>query len=243
MLTGLVLAGMVMCPDTIFAATKVAAAAGTLASVPSAELPSRVLSEVRAAKVADREVVTVRVVKEAVTVNPAASPAIVGGVSKGFPGVAALAAGTAARQHPKLAADIAKAAATAAPEQAGNIAVAVCKAAPSNYRSIAVAVSKAAPKASRDILKALASAFPELNGGIEVALASYGGKAPSVPAVMESVKPEILLASEGPGTGLGSAPRGPTLAPPYIPTSVSGTNVTPATSGTVPRGGRDYAKP
>lgn len=238
-LTGLVLAG-------ILAMTGVAPAGqdtkNPFTGVAAAELPAQAVAAVKAAPAKERQGTVVRVVTEAVSVQPTASPAIVGAISKSFPELAAVAAATATRQHPKLAVDIAKAAAGAAPAKAGKIAVEVCRVVPSNYREVINAVAQVAPKASREILTELANAFPELRNGINTMLAGYANNPPSVAAVMDTVQPQVLLAGDA-GGGAPAIALGATLYPPYISTSTSGTNVAPSTSGTVPRGGRNYARP
>jgi hypothetical protein len=225
----------------------------TLSSVPAAELPVKCAELVRAAKSRDRGFTTVSVVKTAATLNPAAAPAIVAAVAKGYPDMASIAAGAAAEVQPGQAADIARAAAAAAPSKAAKIAVSVCRAVPISYRNIAVASAQGAPGSGQDILRSIASAFPELKPGIDAALLGYGANPPSVAAVLDSVKPSasgatILSANQSPGSpeapATYTAPaRGPSLAPPFVPISTTPTNVNPSTSGTVPRGGRTYAAP
>lgn len=210
----------------------------SLAGVPASELPAKAAQLVQAATVSDREAVTVAVVKAAVAQRPAAASAIVGAVAKDNPGVAATAAGTAATAQPKLARAIAKSAATAAPSKAGEIVVAVCKAAPKEYREVAVAVAQGAPGSEKEILRALAVAFPNLKPGIEEAINAYAANPASFATVVSSLKPVTVAASTSPDVA-----RGPTIAPPYVPPSGTPASVTPSTSGQVPTGGRDYAKP
>jgi hypothetical protein len=227
-----------------------------LTTMPAAEMPAKAAELVKSAKVRDRGVVTVNVVTAAAAINPACSPTVVGAISKSMPDMASIAAGTAAELQPKQAGDIARAAAAAAPSKAGQIVEAVCRAAPQDYKKIALAAAQAAPSAAKEILQALETAIPGLKTSIEPALAGYGGNAPSVPAVLDSIRPAVgssldgLAADSRAPVGVpvaGSAPmsqtRGPLLAPPFVPISGTSTNVNPATSGNVPRGGRNYASP
>jgi hypothetical protein len=230
----------------------------TLAAAPAAELPATAADLVTQAKSRDRQATTINVVKSAVTINPAASPAIVGAIARAVPDMAPTAAGTAAAQLPKQAAAIAKAAAAAAPSKAGKIVVAVCRAVPNEYRNIAVAVSEAVPGSGKDILNAVAAALPGLKPGIEQTLATSGGNVASVGTALDQaarISPAPsgaagyaavpAVTATGPGSGGVLAPmvRGPAVGPPYIPLTTTPTNVTPGTSGIVPPGGRNYAQP
>jgi hypothetical protein len=226
-------------------------------AVPAAEMAAKAADLVKSAKTRDRGVVTGNVLTAATAINPACVPTVVGAIAKSVPDMASIAAGTAAELQPKQAADIARAATAAAPLKAGKIVAAVCSAAPQEYKKIALAAAQAAPSAGREILQALETAIPGLKTSIEPALAGYGDKPPSVPAVLDSIRPAVGNSLEGfasdshPSPGgapvVGSAPvsqaRGPLLAPPFVPISGTSTNVNPATSGNVPRGGRNYAAP
>jgi len=218
----------------------------TLAAVPAAELPSKAVNLVLQAKPRAQQGVTVNVVKSAVGINPAGAPAIVGAIARAIPKMAAVAAGAAATEQPKQASAIAKAAAVAAPDQAGQIVLEVCRAVPDDYQAIAVAVSQAVPGAGEEILNAIASALPSLKHPIEKALTSYGGSAASVADTLSlaaRISPATATAPVTTAARGGSFARGPAVAPPYIPLSTTPFYVTPATSGEVPRGGRNYAAP
>ena len=229
----------------------------SLMAVPAAEMPAKAAELVKSARARDRGVVTVNVVTAAAAINPACSPTVVSAIAKSVPDMAAIAAGTAAELLPKQAGDIARAAASAAPSKAGKIVEAVCRATPQDYKKIALAAAQAAPSAGKEILQALETAIPGLKTSIEPALAGYGGNAPSVPAVLDSIRPATGssldgLAPDSPRAPVGvpvagsppmSQTRGPLLAPPFVPISGTSTNVNPATSGNVPRGGRNYASP
>ncbi len=163
--------------------------------------------------------------------------------------MAPTAAGTAAAQQPKLSSSIAKAAAAAAPSKAGLIVAAVCKAAPKEYRKVALAVAEAAPGSERDVLRALGTVFADLKPSIEQALNAYAANPSSFSTVLASLKPATTPATGSALAGLptptagGETPRGPVIAPPYVPPSGTPANITPGTSGEVPTGGRDYARP
>jgi hypothetical protein len=227
-----------------------------LAAVPAAELPAKAAELVLKARSRDRQATTISVVNSAVTMNPAAAPAIVGSIARSVPDMAAVAAGTAAAQQPKQAAAIAKAAAAAAPSKAGKIVTAVCRAVPNQYRNIAIAVAQVVPAAGKEIVNGVAAALPGLKPGIDSALAGYGGTVVSVADTLDragTVAPASLTSvtalpttTTQPGTPvLGTLPmaRGPAIGPPYHPLSGTPTNVTTGGAGPVPPGGRDYAAP
>ena len=242
-----IMAGLVGIVQSFSAeATGAAAWQQSLSKVAAPELPAKAADLVKATKASDRGAATEGIVKTAVAINPVAAPAIVAAIAKAAPDMAAIAAGAAAQMQPKQASEIARAAAVAAPAKAGKIVAAVCRTVPQSYRNIALAVAQAVPGAGKDILRALASVFPGMKPGIDTSLASYGYNPPSVATVLDSAKPAIVSStpnSSDPSPLGGGLPRGPSIAPPYIPLSGTATNVTPSTSGNVPRGGRNYASP
>src|ERR1035441_5451693 len=67
-----------------------------LTAVPAGELPAKAADLVVQAKARDRKATTINVVKAALSINPAAAPAIVGAIARAVPVMAAVAAGTAA---------------------------------------------------------------------------------------------------------------------------------------------------
>ena len=227
----------------------------TLSQVPAAELPAKAAELVKAAKTRDRGFLTADIVTISLSINPVATPAIVAAISHSVPDMASIAAGTAAELQPKLAPDIAKAASAAAPSRAGKIVVAVCRAAPQQYEEIAAAAAQVAPGSSQEILRAVASLYPELKPGIDHALAGYSGAPPSVTAVLDSTKssasPGTIPNPASPRSGPAGARvvagsfgvRGSPIAPPYVAPSSTATNINPANSVNVPRGGRNYAAP
>ncbi len=227
--------------------TKMAPIQKQLASVAASELPAQAAQLVKDAVPADREATTISVVKAAIGVRPAATTAVVGAIARAVPDMAATAAGAATAQQPRQAVSIAKAAAAAAPAKAGTIVAAVCKAAPKEFRSVALVVAAAAPGSEKEVLRALGTVFASLN--IEQAINTYSANPSLFTAVLNSLNPTPAantantLAALQPNTAGGTGARGPVIAPPYVPPSGTPNNITPATSGEVPAGGRDYAKP
>jgi hypothetical protein len=217
----------------------------TLSAAPAAELPAKAADLVLQAKPRARQNVTINVVKSAVGINPAAASAIVGAIARAVPEMAAVAAGTAATEQPKQASAIAKAATAAAPAKAGAIVLATCRAVPNAYREIAMAVAQAVPNASKEIVTAVGSAIPDLKAGIAKAMTSYGGSVPSVGDTLTqaaTISQSSQLA-DSPGLPRGPMVRGPSVGPPFMPLPPGTTNVTSATTGQVPAGGRNYAAP
>lgn len=230
-----------------------------LTTVPAPEMPAKAADLVKAANARDRGSVTVNVMTAATALNPAGVTTVVSAIAKAVPDMASVAAETAAAQQPKQAAEIARAAVAAAPSKTGKIVAAVCRAAPQDYRNIARAAAQAAPGMSKEILQALATTFPDLKIGIETALAGSSSTVPSVTAVLDSVRPVTAngrglapitdtsnpMPGASPFLGSGAAlqTRELAVAPPLVPLSGTSTNVNPANSGTVPRGGRNYAAP
>src|SRR2546425_213900 len=74
-----------------------------LSHAKAAELPLKATELAKAAKVTDRQNVTINVVRAATQLNPAAAPAVVAAIARALPEVAAVAAATAAAEQPKLA--------------------------------------------------------------------------------------------------------------------------------------------
>ena len=211
-----------------------------LARVPAAERPAKAAEIVKLATTRDRTAITIEVVRDALAPNPAAASAVVGAIAKAVPEMAPVAAGAAAQLQPGLVAEIAKTAVAAAPDQVEKIVTAVCRVVPKDYRSIALAAADVLPGSVKEILRGVVAAVPDLKPIIENALSIYQGNPPSVTVVLDTTGRQ---ANESSGAILGPVVRGPTLAPPYIPPSQTSTNVTPSTSGTVPRGGRNYSAP
>jgi hypothetical protein len=210
-----------------------------LRSVAAAELPGMAAKLVKQSKPRDAAKTAAEVTRKSVAINPAAASATVGAIAHSVPGIAAVAAGTAAGEQPKQAAAIAKAAAAAAPSKVAEIVAAVCRAVPNDYRAIAIAASQAVPGSSEEILKGVAAALPGLKTALEKALARSSANSPSVAATLETV----ALAKDGASAPGSPPPRGPTVGPPFVPLSGSVKSVTPDTSGEVPPGGRNYARP
>ncbi len=214
-----------------------------LQAVPAAELPAKAAQIVKEGK--GHKDTTVSVVKAAVEINPAAAPAVVGGIARAVPDAAADAAAVAAAEQPKLAAAIARAAAGGAPAKAGKIVTAVCKAVPNQFRAIAIAVAEVVPGASKEILDGVALAIPQLKSSIEAATTAVVNGSGSVALTLDQATISVAR-KDTPGTPVYLSPavvRGPAVGPPYIPLSGTPTNVTPGTGGEVPPGGRNYAAP
>lgn len=214
-----------------------------LGQVPMAEMPAKAAQLVKDTNSRDRAAVAVQAVRAGLELSPTAAPTLVAAIAKAAPETAPAVAATAAQEQPQSAALIARAAAAAAPSKAGKIVAAVCRAVPAEYKKVAIAVAQVVPGAGKEILNGVGSAIPELKPAISAALAQYGKNPPSVTAVLDS---PALASSSSPGTtGLGSSsnPRGPTVAPPYVPYSGTTSGLTPSDSGPVPRGDRDYASP
>lgn len=229
------------------------AIAQRLAAVPVAELPATAAELVRSARSSERAAVTCEVIREALARSPRAGCPIVAAVAKAVPKAAPVAAVTAALDQPRSAAELAQAAAAAAPSQAGNIVEAVCRAVKHDYRRIALAVASVVPNGGKEILGGVAAALPELEPGISAGLKQYGDN-PSVALMLDSVKPAPASGALASVPNNADLPRalptsptplghGPLVVPPYVPLSGTVTNVSPSTSGVVPRGGRDYAAP
>ncbi len=220
-----------------------------LAAVPAPELPAKAAEMVKSAPTRERATVTIEVMKAAILKNPQAAIAIVGAIAKAVPDQAALAAAVAAAEQPAQAAEFARAAAVAAPAKVGSIVAAVCRAAPQDYRRIALLVTEAVPGANNEVLHAIATVFPELKPGIERALAGNAYNPPSVALLLDSSRPArppgatAVVEGTGSTTVPGTLPRGPSIAPPYLPLPAGTTNVNPSSSGPVPRGDRNYAAP
>lgn len=219
----------------------------TLSSVRAPELPAKAADLILHAKPAVQQDTTINVVEAAVSINPAAAPAIVGAISAAVPEMAAVAAGAAAAEQPKQAAAIAKAAAAAAPSQAASIVTSVCQAAPKDYLNVATAVSQAAPGTDKEIVKAVATALPALKPSVDKVLAGYGGSVLSANFTLAQASQVASTATAGdqpaPMTVRPLYSRGPAVGPPFIPLTSTPTNVTSGTSGEVPEGGRNYAAP
>jgi hypothetical protein len=232
-----------------------------LANAPAAEVPGLAANLIKHAGTKERQQLTSELVRTVLIRNKVSAPMLVAAIGRSTPKMTPQAAGVAAEIQPRLAAEIARAAVASAPGQVGKIVAAVCRAAPSQYKLVALAASQAADsnQAAKEILNALGAVFPDLRSGIAVAVESLGSGAISVSSVLDIVKAPVLASaaaqsgaaatggSDGatvgtPGSG-GFPARGPTIAPPYVPYSSSGPNLTPSGSGVVPRGGRNYAAP
>ena len=205
----------------------------TLGAAPAPELPALAAKLIQDAPARDREATTIRVVKLAVGINPAAAPLIVGAIARAVPEMAAVAAGTASSAQPKQATAIAKAAAKSAPARAGKIVAAVCGAVPQEYAGVAVAVSQAAPTSGKDILIAVGAAVPSLKTYIDKELAGSGLAPVPVASTLETAQRNAGLVPSTMG-----APSGAPYVPPASTTSGAQPDVGGPSSG-----GRQYSSP
>jgi hypothetical protein len=206
-------------------------------AAPALELSARTSDLALHANAVDHLTTTINALKSAVRIPPATSPAIVGAVARSVPDMASAAAGTAAAEQLKQAGTIAKAAARRALAQAGKVAVAICRAVPNLYRGVAIVVSHVVPSANEQMLEGVASVLPVLQPSIDRTM--VGVKSMSVSETLMqvtiSVAPELAIGAP--------AARGPAVGPVYVPLTTTPVSVTPGTSGQVPPGGRNYAKP
>ena len=212
---------------------------GTLSAVSPAELPAKSAELVSQANSKNRLATTADVVKAAVGLNPAATPAIVGTIAKATPEMASVAAATAVALVPDQAIAIARAAAAAAPSQAGKIVEAVCRIVPSAYKAVANTVAGVVPGSGKAILAGLSAAIPALQEPIGKALASYSGNSPSVSDVLSQASP---AAATAPIATAAPIPA-PHSGPPYVPIKPAPINLQPNNGGEVVTGGRIYSSP
>jgi hypothetical protein len=227
--------GTALCGDHLQQITRILQKGGLV------EMPVRAAKLVSEANATDRNRVTVDVVTAALTLTPAAAPTIVSSICKSASDMAAIAAGTAAKICPKQAADITTAACVAAPGQVSNVVYTICRVVPVEYQKVALAAGQSVPGSTKLVMMAIAAAIPELKGTLQNILSAYQGELPPVAVVLNGINRSMLETGASP-----PAPplaRGPSLQPPYIPPSQTSSNVNPSTSGTVPRGGRNYAAP
>jgi hypothetical protein len=191
-----------------------------LSTVSSAELPGRAADLVSQASAKQAQETTIEVVNAAVSLNPAAGPAIVGTISKSVPDMAAIAASTAASMEPDQASAIAGAAAAAAPSEAAQIVEAVCRACPAAYQSVAIAVANAVPGKDKEILASVAAAIPSLKDLIDQQLAAGNPSVANLPSPTKTLPP-VQMSFQSP-IGF-AAPLDPTGSGPYAPNTHKGT--------------------
>ncbi len=219
-----------------------------LSRATAVELPAKAAELVSKADAKQRIQTTLDVVRAAVPLSPASAPSIVGSIAESSPEMAATAAATAVSLMPDLSAAIARAAAVAAPGKAGQIVEAMCRVVPEDYKEIAIAVADVVPGAGKEIYAAISTAIPALKDSLKQILAGYNGNIPSVPVVIESLKPIQVATALTPTLLPQSTFSSPSLAPPvvkppYVPLPVSINNINPGSGGQVPVGGRNYASP
>jgi hypothetical protein len=152
-----------------------------LASSTALELPAKAASLVAKASAADKQNVTVAVVKAAIGINPSAAVAIVSSVARENPATAPLAAVTATTLQHKRIDLITKAAAAAAPSEAARIVAALIKEFPQDYGVIAIAAAEGVPSAGREILAVVADYVPALQSSIQASTATFAANDGNVP--------------------------------------------------------------
>jgi len=208
-----------------------------LSHVPSAELPLVAAGLVKQAKTGDRSVMTTHVVFAAVTVNPAATPLIVGAVVRAVPETTVVTVRVATIEQPKQVEEITRAAVAIAPARAGSIVNAVCSVVPTRYKDVALVAGGLAPQAAREILMAVADARPELKPYLEYEITACGRTMPSVGHCLERAERATrdanhLVERGGPSDGGLSDSVKPDAVGPK-----------PPHGNGHPHGGRNYARP
>jgi UDP-GlcNAc:undecaprenyl-phosphate GlcNAc-1-phosphate transferase len=219
----------------------------SFAEISRVELPAKAAHLVLSAKLGERSEMTRTVVQAAGRVSVAVVPAVVGAISKTTLEMAALAAGEAAREQPAQACAIATAAAAGAPAQTRAIVLAVCRAVPGDSGKVALSVEHALPNPGSQFREAPAERVPgirnaSLTNSEPVWASPFKATVPAPGIARSFSEPEHVrrgyrTASRDP------VARGPTIGPPFVPLSGTVTNIKPSTSGTVPTGGRNYARP
>jgi len=152
----------------------------SLARVPAPELPATSANLAGQAAPEARGACAGRIARTAVKINPAATVAVVGAISRAQPATAGEVAETAVREQPSLAPDICRAAVAAAPQHTLEIVTRMAHVVPADLMRVAIAASEAAPAASVDILRAVASLRPGLKPYLDRELARC---APAIPSV------------------------------------------------------------
>jgi hypothetical protein len=216
-----------------------------LKGVPALELPAVAAVLVKESKPRDRTSVATSVVRSALRINPAATPAVVGAVVRVAPQMAAAVSTVAVHEHPDYAPAVTQAAVAIAPTYAREVVISVCTARPADYHAVAVAAAGAAPSRSEDILRAVCVLRPELKCFIEADLARLARhEVPSVARCLdraELARDHAAKAAIPPGLGLGGDPsRG---EPPLALTPPGHGGPKPPRGGGSAPGGRNYARP
>lgn len=135
-------------------------------NVPAPEIAEKAAQVVAAAKVSERQKLSVALVGVIAVKNPNALPSAVAAIAAAAPEVASVTAAAAAKAAPKQAELIAIAAAQAAPSVADEIAAAVAKEVPDSALSIANAVAKVLPQSTAKIMASVGAAVPNSPLGI-----------------------------------------------------------------------------
>lgn len=203
----------------------------SLSRVPAVELPIAAAALIKQANSANRARITTNVVTQAIELNPAAAPLIVGAVVRTVPESAPLTVRIAAGLQPGQVEEITRAAVGAAPNRAGQIVAAVCGAAPAEYKSVALVAARLAPQTSRDILNAVGASRPDLKPYLEEEVLACRNSRPAVGYCLEQAERARDRANSAKrGGGNGPPDHAP---PPDKPPRGNGR----------PPGGRNYARP
>jgi hypothetical protein len=244
LLSGLTLVGGLAVNPAAYATTS-ADVTKALAHSTTMELPAKAASLVTMASAADKQSVTVAVVKAAIGLNAASAKDVVSSVAQASPATAPIAAVTAVTLKHNQIALITKAATSGAPGEAAKIVAALIKQFPKDYGVIAIAASEGAPLAKREILAVVADSVPGVQAFIQSALANNSDVA--VQAVVTQAAVSDTSASAAPTQS--PAPAAPSLSGPGIGSggfqTYSGTvtSLTPANLTTEGAGTRPYAGP
>ncbi len=212
LVSGLTLVGGLAVSPAVYASNS-SDVTKALAHSTAMELPSKAASLVSNASAADKQSVTVAVVKTAIGLNPAIAIDVVSSVAQASPATAPVAAVTAVSLKHSQISLITKAATAAAPTEAAKIVAALIKEFPKDYGIIAIAASEGAPSAKREILAAVAQAVPGTQALIASALAN-NSDIPVQALVSQAVTSDV--ATTAPAQSL--APAAPSLSAPVITT-------------------------
>ncbi len=217
------------------------------------DLPTQCAGLVIKAPQAAKELTTVLVVDAVVATHPAVTAAVVAEISKLVPDMAPIAAARGAMLQPKQVGPISKAAAAAAPKQAWRIVYSVCKGLPTSYKTVATSVASAVPHSSSEILGAVTLAIPTLKPYILEAAQQSGNQPTTLSDLInkadkltpEKEKPvELELANNTADFRPEFIPAPPpTPGPPFKVFPDTITETSPADSGIVQEGARNYAQP
>jgi hypothetical protein len=185
----------------------------SLAGSTALELPTKAASLVAQTSAADRQSVTIAVVKAAIGLNPAVAADVVSALVRQNPALAPVVAVTAVTLQHKQIGLITKAATAAAPSEATKIVAALMKEFPTDYGVIAMAAAEGAPAAGREILAVIAQYVPGLQAFIQSATANADVP---VPAIISQAVASGVVATTDPQPTQPTTPVTPSFSPPTI---------------------------